>query len=361
MRPATGRALTTSWRTGRENAIVDIITTHQAYLLVNIGNEVGDDSVTDGQFTTAIPTRCKRMRSAGIHTPLVDRRSRLRARISTLLTHRRHPAGCRPGSQSDLLRPFVLGVADGADAQFIRSGLQRRLRRTIRSSSASSRSSGAFDPGSPISVPRAGYVDYQTIILQECPTLGSAGMPGSGGRATTFGGAGCEIMDITTDNTIANLNPAGRRKWSSPAPLFHQEHLRQHPLIPAPPFCVHRGLTLVRPRWLRSRCALRSHPFYPGPTVDFGSEIAALPAHPSSEGPLPDHLCALALRTALGQSPGHPDMISTETSSRVAFNRAALHPPRPVLDRRAAGQPRGDERLLPRPCRSQACRNRRTT
>ncbi len=37
---------------------------------------------------------------------------------------------------------------------------------------------------------------------------------------------------------------------------------------------------------------------YPGPHVEFGSEIAALPAYPSSEGALQDHLRDV-LRTAL--------------------------------------------------------------
>ena len=51
--------------------VVSLIQKHQAYLLVNIGNEVGDDAVKESQFTAGYKNAVKRMREAGIHTPLV--------------------------------------------------------------------------------------------------------------------------------------------------------------------------------------------------------------------------------------------------------------------------------------------------
>jgi mannan endo-1,4-beta-mannosidase len=51
--------------------IVDIIQKHQEYLLVNIGNEVGDDTVTDAEFVAGYTNAIQAMRAAGIHTPLI--------------------------------------------------------------------------------------------------------------------------------------------------------------------------------------------------------------------------------------------------------------------------------------------------
>jgi mannan endo-1,4-beta-mannosidase len=51
--------------------IVAIIKKYQDKLLVNVGNEVGNGSVTDQAFTTAYQGAISQMRTAGIHTPLV--------------------------------------------------------------------------------------------------------------------------------------------------------------------------------------------------------------------------------------------------------------------------------------------------
>ena len=51
--------------------IVSIVQKHEQYLLVNIGNEVGDAAVTDAQFKEGYRLAILRMRIAGIHTPLV--------------------------------------------------------------------------------------------------------------------------------------------------------------------------------------------------------------------------------------------------------------------------------------------------
>jgi hypothetical protein len=51
--------------------IVDVIETHQEYLLLNIANEAGDYATTPGAFREAYETAITRMRTAGIHVPLV--------------------------------------------------------------------------------------------------------------------------------------------------------------------------------------------------------------------------------------------------------------------------------------------------
>jgi mannan endo-1,4-beta-mannosidase len=50
--------------------IVAVIQKHQAYVLVNIGNEVGQ-TVSDADYISGYTTAVNRMRAAGIHTPIV--------------------------------------------------------------------------------------------------------------------------------------------------------------------------------------------------------------------------------------------------------------------------------------------------
>jgi mannan endo-1,4-beta-mannosidase len=50
---------------------VDIIQKHEDHLLVNVANEAGDHSVTDEQFKAGYARAIRRMREAGIRTPIV--------------------------------------------------------------------------------------------------------------------------------------------------------------------------------------------------------------------------------------------------------------------------------------------------
>jgi mannan endo-1,4-beta-mannosidase len=51
--------------------ILAVIARHQKYLLINIGNEVGDATVTPHEFRAGYEEAVQRMRAAGIHVPLI--------------------------------------------------------------------------------------------------------------------------------------------------------------------------------------------------------------------------------------------------------------------------------------------------
>ena len=51
--------------------ILRVINKHHRYLLINVGNEVGDASVTPYEFRTGYESAVSRMRAAGIHVPLI--------------------------------------------------------------------------------------------------------------------------------------------------------------------------------------------------------------------------------------------------------------------------------------------------
>jgi mannan endo-1,4-beta-mannosidase len=57
------------WWTSPE--VLAVIARHRRHLLINIGNEVGDATVTDDEFREGYQTAVQRMRAAGIHCPLV--------------------------------------------------------------------------------------------------------------------------------------------------------------------------------------------------------------------------------------------------------------------------------------------------
>lgn len=51
--------------------IAEVLIKHQEYLILNVGNEVGNGSVTDAQFTEGYTDAITRIRAAGIHTPIM--------------------------------------------------------------------------------------------------------------------------------------------------------------------------------------------------------------------------------------------------------------------------------------------------
>ncbi len=51
--------------------ILEVIAKHRRHLLINIGNEVGDASVSASEFRTGYEAAVARMRAAGIHVPLI--------------------------------------------------------------------------------------------------------------------------------------------------------------------------------------------------------------------------------------------------------------------------------------------------
>ena len=57
------------WWTSPE--VLAVIAKHRRHLLINIGNEVGDASVTDDEFREGYREAVQRMRASGIHVPLV--------------------------------------------------------------------------------------------------------------------------------------------------------------------------------------------------------------------------------------------------------------------------------------------------
>ena len=97
--------LVTYWT---QPAVVSIIRKHQAYLLVNIGNEVGNDTVSQADFVAGYTDAVQRMRAAGIHTPLVIDAPDWGKDLGMLNNTAATLLAADPDGNLDILRAFVL-------------------------------------------------------------------------------------------------------------------------------------------------------------------------------------------------------------------------------------------------------------
>jgi mannan endo-1,4-beta-mannosidase len=187
-------------------AVVKIIEKHQAYLLVNIGNEVGDDTVTEAQFIAGYTNAIQAMRTAGIHTPLVvdaadwgKNLALLDATASTLINI---------DPEKNLL--FSLHIYwskfTGADANMIRSQLQNSVNLGYPLILGEFSQFGGY-PGQNVSMCSAnGEIDYLTII-EVCHQSEIGWYAWEWGPGNDFNDPQCAVMDMTPDRLFAHLKP----------------------------------------------------------------------------------------------------------------------------------------------------------
>jgi mannan endo-1,4-beta-mannosidase len=189
--------------------VVNLIQKHQEYLLVNIGNEVGNDQVNETQFINVYTSAIQAMRTAGIRTPLVIDASdwgknldMLDATAPTLLT-------ADPDNNLLFSVHLYWPKLSGADANFIRSKLQNSVGLGYPLIVGEFSQFGAW-AGEGISIcSSAGEIDYQTI-LEECHKHEIGWCAWEWGPGNAQGDPPdplCAVMDMTSDGTLANLKP----------------------------------------------------------------------------------------------------------------------------------------------------------
>ena len=195
-----------------------MIQKHLAYLLVNIGNEVGSDEVTSAAFVAAYSAAVARLRAASLHHLLVidapdwgKNLAVLDAAAAPLLAadpdhnllfslHPYWPRVCsydapairaRLQHSVDLVCPLILGKfsAYGGDPQ-------SRGRQQASICSAE------------------GEVDYQTL-LAECDRNEIGWLAWEWGLGNVWGDPLCGVMDMTPDCLFAHLKPG----WASEVAL----------------------------------------------------------------------------------------------------------------------------------------------
>ena len=197
-----------------EPDVVKLIQKHQAYLLVNIGNEVGDDKVTPTQFIAGYKKALKRLRDADIHTPLVIDASDWGKNLEILDACADNLIAADPDKNLIFSVHLYWPKSDGADAAFIQSKLQPEVERNFPLIVGEFSRYGAYAGEDKDGKARSicgefGEIDYQTIlkVADEQKIGWYAWEWGPGNAMGTPPDPLCVVMDMTPDGQFDHLKP----------------------------------------------------------------------------------------------------------------------------------------------------------
>jgi hypothetical protein len=189
--------------------VVALIEKHQAYLFVNIGNEVGDDTVKQGQFTSGYKTAVKRMREAGIHTPLIIDAPEWGKNLDILNGAAKKLIEVDPDQNLIFSVHLFWPISAGADAAFISSKLETADGLGYPLLVGEFSKYGGFAGNDAAGKPRSicgeqGEIDYHTI-LKVCDEKHIGWYAWEWGPGNDVSDPLCAVMDMTPDGQFAHL------------------------------------------------------------------------------------------------------------------------------------------------------------
>ncbi|SFR97281.1 X2-like carbohydrate binding domain-containing protein [Anaeromicropila populeti] len=176
--------------------IAEVLIKHQDYLIVNIGNEVGNGNITDTQFTDDYTTAVTRMRAAGINSTLMIDGSTWGQNINILQSC--GPALIQADPNHNLLFsvhmwwPYMYGHTAQEVIDELNESVEMNLPLVV----------GEF--GHEWEESEQGKIPYETI-MEYCAKLNIGYIAwswGPGNNPQTF-------LDMTTDSTFDTLNAYG--------------------------------------------------------------------------------------------------------------------------------------------------------
>jgi mannan endo-1,4-beta-mannosidase len=214
-------------------AVVSIIKKHQAYLLVNIGNEVGDDTVSQADYVAGYTDAVQRMRAVGIHTPLVIDAPDWGKDLAVLNNTAPTLLAADPDSNLMFSVHLYWPISDGADADFIQSKLQAAVGLgyplIVGEFSRYGGFAGKDAKGKPRSIcSKFGEIDYQTI-LKVCDENRIGWYAWEWGPGNDFKDPLCTVMDMTPDRLFTHLKPG----WAHEVATTSAFGIRQTSVTPA--------------------------------------------------------------------------------------------------------------------------------
>lgn len=219
--------LVTYWT---QPAVVSILQKHKAYLLINIGNEVGDGSVSQADFIAGYTDAVQRMREAGIHAPLVIDAPDWGKDLGMLNNTAATLLAADPEGNLMFSVHLYWSKSCGADAEFIRSNLQEAVDLGYPLMVGEFSQYGGFpcsDPAASICSPDA-EIDYQTI-LAACHELQLGWYAWEWGPGNDYNDPLCAVMDMTPDRLFANLKPG----WAYEVAISSPFGIQQTSVTPA--------------------------------------------------------------------------------------------------------------------------------
>jgi mannan endo-1,4-beta-mannosidase len=205
-------------------AVVKILQKHKAHLLVNIGNEVGDDTVSQADFVAGVTDAVQRMRAAGIHTPLVIDAPDWGKDLGMLNNTAATLLAADPEGNLMFSVHLYWSLSCGADAAFIRSNLQQAADLGYPLLVGEFSKFGGFpcsDPAASICSPAA-EIDYQTI-LAACHEFQLGWYAWEWGPGNDFNDPLCAVMDMTPDRLFAHLKPGWAHEVAITSPFGIQQ------------------------------------------------------------------------------------------------------------------------------------------
>ena len=178
--------------------VVDVINKHKRYLLVNIANEAGDETVTDQQFIDVYSNAVSTLREAGISTPLVIDASDWGKNLEQLVRVGSPLQAADPDHNLLFSAHLYWALSDGADADFIRSQFAQ-----------------AIGAGLPFIIGefthyfnRGGGCTYETdyeAIIRYCDEFDIGWLAWEWGPGNEFADPTCEVMNMTSNSMYATL------------------------------------------------------------------------------------------------------------------------------------------------------------
>ena len=201
--------------------IVSLIQKHQAYLLVNIGNEVGDDTVSAAQFITGYSDAIQSMRTAGIRTPLVIDAAGWGKHLDILDASAATLLAADPDHNLLFSVHAYWSLACGDDGDVIRNKLQHSVTLgypLIVGEFSKFGGCPCHQPQGTSMCSPSGEVDYQTI-LEVCHQQEIGWYAWEWGPGNDFNDPLCAVMDMTPDRLFANLKPGWAEEVAISSPF----------------------------------------------------------------------------------------------------------------------------------------------
>jgi mannan endo-1,4-beta-mannosidase len=206
--------LVTYWT---QPTVLSIVRKHQAYLLINIGGEVGDYQVSEAEFIKGYTTAIQTMRSAGINTPLVIDASDWGKKLDILDATANKLIAADPNKNLLFSVHSYWPISKGADANLIRSKLQKSVKLGYPLIVGEFSAFGGYVGENKSGCSSDGKIDYKTII-KECQKHEIGWYAWEWGPGNEYGGAFCAVLDMTPDGLFKNIQPGWAKEVAISSP-----------------------------------------------------------------------------------------------------------------------------------------------
>ncbi|MBX2999417.1 MAG: cellulase family glycosylhydrolase [Caldilineaceae bacterium] len=210
-----------------------LIQKHQAYMLVNIGNEVGDEKVKKTQFVAAYTAAIQTLRAAGIHTPLVIDAAEWGKNLDLLDESAASLLAADPDHNLLFSVHLYWSKACGYTADKIRSKLAHSVGLGYPLIVGEFSKFGGWPCGQPqgtsVCSP-SGEIDYRTI-LETCHQHEIGWYAWEWGPGNGYTDPLCAVMDMTPDGLFAHLKPGWAEEVAISSPYSIKNTAKTPPTL----------------------------------------------------------------------------------------------------------------------------------